>query len=182
MPAIRLDKTRFSYNPATKKARVACISGSTVADKPDTPIRTTVTTQDPIPSNDIYFPIDASERKAFRTRSGKGLTSHQWDVYDYTISIPCGKVTTYKDVSAAVGGSPRSVGNALRTNPFAPYVPCHRVIASSFFIGGFFGEWGKDHKTGTRCNQKLGILLSEGVNFDKKGHLVDPDDFVWRGQ
>jgi methylated-DNA-[protein]-cysteine S-methyltransferase len=80
-----------------------------------------------------------------------------------------------------VMADPKTVGSALRTNPFAPYVPCHRVIASNFFIGGFFGEWGKDHKTGTRCNQKLNILESEGVSFDKKGHLIDADGFIWRG-
>ena len=64
------------------------------------------------------------------------------------------------------------MGNALRNNPFAPFVPCHRVIASSLFIGGFFGEWGKDHKTGRRYNQKLELLGAEGVNFNDKGHLL----------
>ena len=33
------------------------------------------------------------------------------------------------------------MGGALRNNPFAPRIPCHRVIASSFFVGGFKGEW-----------------------------------------
>ncbi len=57
-------------------------------------------------------------------------------------TIPAGRVSTYKDVCAALGqGSPRSVGGALRNNPFAPRIPCHRVIASSFFVGGFKGEW-----------------------------------------
>ena len=36
------------------------------------------------------------------------LTSHQWNVYDFVRTIPSGKVTTYKDVSLVVGGSPRS--------------------------------------------------------------------------
>ncbi|KJA16102.1 hypothetical protein HYPSUDRAFT_324374 [Hypholoma sublateritium FD-334 SS-4] len=100
------------------------------------------------------------------------LTPHQWDVYDFVLTIPKGKVATYKDVALSAGGSPRSVGNALRNNPFSPSVPCHRVIASSLFIGGFFGEWGKDHKTGKRYNQKLDMLAAEGVAFNDKGHLL----------
>lgn len=74
-----------------------------------------------------------------------------------------------------------SVGNALRNNPFAPYIPCHRVIASNFFIGGFFGEWGTSHKTGTRCDQKLNLLMKEGVNFTKGGHLANVEECIWRG-
>ena len=70
------------------------------------------------------------------------------------------------------------VGNALRNNPFAPYIPCHRVIASNHFIGGFFGEWGRAHKTGTRCDQKLQLLKSEGVEFNVGGYLKDLD-LIW---
>ncbi|KAF8121405.1 6-O-methylguanine DNA methyltransferase [Boletus edulis] len=56
-------------------------------------------------------------------------------------TIPCGRVTTYGVFCLALGmGSPRSVGSALRHNPFAPFVPCHRVIGSNLYIGGFFGE------------------------------------------
>lgn len=72
------------------------------------------------------------------------------------------------------------VGNALRNNPFSPYVPCHRVIASNLFIGGFFGEWGKDHKTGLRYNDKVAILSEEGVQFDDKGNLQSVGEALWR--
>src|SRR5712691_11477855 len=83
-----------------------------------------------------------SEREAFRTKAGKRVPPHHWAVYDLIRTIPAGKVSTYKDVSAALkAGSPRSVGGALRNNPFAPHIPCHRVIASSFSAGGFKGEW-----------------------------------------
>lgn len=83
-----------------------------------------------------------SEREAFRTETGKRVPPHHWAVYDLIRTIPVGKISTYKDVSAALGaGSPRSVGGALRNNPFAPRIPCHRVIASSFSVGGFKGEW-----------------------------------------
>jgi methylated-DNA-[protein]-cysteine S-methyltransferase len=72
-----------------------------------------------------------------------------------------------------------SVGSALKNNPFCPYVPCHRVIASNLFVGGFHGEWGKDHKTGTRYNEKLQILSQEGVRFNEKGQLISKDDALW---
>ncbi|GLB33211.1 putative 6-O-methylguanine DNA methyltransferase, DNA binding domain [Lyophyllum shimeji] len=179
MPAVRIDKASFSYKPAGKKRLNSLHTDAEplnqVEGNGDLPAPTTLKSQD------IYYPSTTSERAAFRTGAGKAVTSHQWDVYDFVRTIPIGRVTTYKDVCVAVGGSPRSVGNALRNNPFAPYIPCHRVIASNFFVGGFFGEWGKNDKTGTRCNQKLDLLSSEGVNFTKTGYLVDVDATIWKG-
>ncbi|KAJ7574316.1 hypothetical protein C8J56DRAFT_979369 [Mycena floridula] len=68
------------------------------------------------------------------------------------------------------------VGGALRINPFAPYVPCHRVIASNLYIGGFLGEWGKEGKTKTQVPRKLKLLESEGVQFSDAGFLCKPED------
>ena len=99
----------------------------------------------------------------------------QWAVYDFTRTIPCGCVTTYKNICAALEqGSPQSgpfvcshytsspVGSALRNNPFATFVPCHHIIASNLNIGGFFGEWGTDSKarggqknTALQCDRKM---------------------------
>uniref|UniRef100_A0A8H7XKA4 Methylated-DNA--protein-cysteine methyltransferase n=1 Tax=Psilocybe cubensis TaxID=181762 RepID=A0A8H7XKA4_PSICU len=128
----------------------------------------------------IYYPRTSEDRVKFRTKSGKKLTPHQWAVYDFVKTIPKGRVATYKDVAYAAGGSPRSVGGALRNNPFSPYVPCHRIIASNLFVGGFFGEWGKDHKTGTRYSDKISLLSQEGVQFDNSGHLLEADNVLWR--
>jgi len=129
-------------------------------------------------------------------------------VYDLIRTIPAGKVSTYKDVCAALGsGSPRSVGGALRNNPFAPRIPCHRVIASSFFVGGFKGEWaapvrqlsdGADaaEKVGEKMknwhepfrgaglgplqNEKVRMLVCEGVDFGKDGKMLVSQDAVWK--
>lgn len=73
-----------------------------------------------------------------------------------------------------------AVGAALRNNPFAPFVPCHRVIASDRFIGGFTGEWGRNSGTGKHCNRKLEMLAKEGVGFNEKGYLVEGAN-IWRG-
>jgi len=53
--------------------------------------------------------------------------------------VPRGKVTTYGEIARAVGvlGGARAVGNAMNKNPYAPEVPCHRVICSDGKIGGF---------------------------------------------
>ena len=64
---------------------------------------------------------------------------------------------------------PRAIGNAMRNNPFAPVVPCHRVIAADKSIGGFGGDWGKD---GRHAKEKISLLRSEGVKFDGKGKAI----------
>ena len=56
------------------------------------------------------------------------VTQYQSRVYALLKQIPEGKVSTYAEMSKALGSSPRAVGGALRVNPFAPEVPCHRVI------------------------------------------------------
>ncbi len=100
--------------------------------------------------------------------SEASITDFQRRVYEALLCVPKGKVTTYAQLAKAVGcGSPRAVGQALRRNPFAPEVPCHRVIASDLTIGGFSGQ-----RCGELIDQKLRLLESEGVTFNQ-GRLVD---------
>ena len=47
---------------------------------------------------------------------------------------------SYGQVAKVTSSGPRAVGNAMRGNPYAPQVPCHRVVASDGTIGGFGGE------------------------------------------
>ncbi|KAI0052673.1 methylated-DNA--cysteine S-met [Auriscalpium vulgare] len=130
----------------------------------------------------MYYPLTAPERAAFRTKAGKRVTEHQWAVYDLVRNIPAGQVSTYKDICVALGsGSPRSVGGALRNNPFAPYVPCHRIVASNLFIGGFFGEWTDLKQSSSKDAQKIRMLAMEGVLFDKSGKLIGSEEFTWKG-
>ena len=61
-------------------------------------------------------------------------------VYDICKRIPRGKVSTYKEISLMLGvNSCQAVGQSLRRNPYAPKVPCHRVVKSDGYVGGFFG-------------------------------------------
>ncbi len=90
------------------------------------------------------------------------VTPFQQRVYDAVLLIPQGKVSTYRDVAAFLGcGSPRAVGQALRVNPFAPKVPCHRVIAANLKLGGFQGE-----RDGAAIERKRRMLAREGVHFE----------------
>jgi methylated-DNA-[protein]-cysteine S-methyltransferase len=96
-------------------------------------------------------------------------------VYASLMLVPKGKVTTYKDLAASVGcGSPRAVGQALRCNPFAPTVPCHRVVAASRNIGGFFGQ-----TSGGEIDRKVRMLREEGVRFTND-NTVDAKSVVSR--
>jgi methylated-DNA-[protein]-cysteine S-methyltransferase len=109
------------------------------------------------------------------------VTPHHWAVYDFVRKIPCGRITTYKHLCLGIGeGSPRSVGAALRANPFAPFVPCHRVVASDLSLGGFYGEWGPKSKTGTQSARKMAMLRREGVRFSERGIVLGGDEAVWR--
>jgi methylated-DNA-[protein]-cysteine S-methyltransferase len=69
------------------------------------------------------------------------LTEFEKEVYAAVLKIPLGETRTYAWVARAVGrpGSARAVGNALNKNPLAPFVPCHRVIASDGTLGGYRG-------------------------------------------
>ena len=55
--------------------------------------------------------------------------------------VPKGKVTTYKEMARALNTKAyRAIGQALKRNPFSPKVPCHRIVSSSGFIGGYKGN------------------------------------------
>ena len=68
------------------------------------------------------------------------MTKFEERVYKITSKIPFGKVTTYKAIAEILHSSPRAVGNALAKNPYAPKIPCHRVIRSNGEIGGYKGD------------------------------------------
>lgn len=72
--------------------------------------------------------------------------------------VPKGQVTTYGEIARALGTKAyRAVGNALNRNPYAPHVPCHRVVGSDGSLVGFGG--------GLKLKQKL--LADEGINVVK---------------
>ena len=66
-------------------------------------------------------------------------TKFQVKVWKYLKTIPKGKVKTYKQVAIDINRpkAARAVANACAKNPYAPKVPCHRVIRSDGGLGGF---------------------------------------------
>jgi len=65
-------------------------------------------------------------------------------VWNYLKTIPKGKVKTYKQVAIAINNpkSARAVANACAKNPYAPKIPCHRVIRSDGLLGGYSAKGG----------------------------------------
>lgn len=81
-------------------------------------------------------------------------TEFEKRVYEACSKIPKGKVSTYAEIARAIKTKGyRAVGSALNKNPYAPIVPCHRVVASGGLIGGF----------ASGCENKVKILKKEGV-------------------
>jgi len=70
------------------------------------------------------------------------LPRHTQKVLGCLARVPVGYVTTYKSLAKTTGGGPRAVGQIMASNPFAPLIPCHRVIKTDFSIGGFGGGSG----------------------------------------
>jgi|GEM_PF-613043 len=111
--------------------------------------------------------------------ANRKLSSFRMAVYDAVKKIPRGMVASYGHIARTLGfGSPRAVGGALAANPFAPEVPCHRVVAADGDPGGFFGERGPRARA-----KKCALLESEGVTFTgtgagrrvARGCFIDPD-------
>ena len=91
--------------------------------------------------------------------------------------IPKGRVTTYGLIAKKLNTKAyRAVGNACRKNPYAPRVPCHRVVKSNGTIGGFGGR-----TSGKNIEQKIELLKKENVDV-RNGRIVDFERVLFRFQ
>ncbi|MCX6749482.1 MAG: MGMT family protein [Candidatus Pacearchaeota archaeon] len=89
----------------------------------------------------------------------------------YTIlrKVPKGKVTTYKAIAHALKSRAyRAVGNAMNKNPYAPKVPCHRVVKTNGETGGF----------ASGAKKKISMLRKEGIEI-KKGK-INLDKYLYK--
>ena len=98
----------------------------------------------------------------------RDVTQFEESVYLACKKIPKGRVSTYQEIARAIKNpkSSRAVGNALNKNPFAPKVPCHRVVKSDGSVGGFAS--GNKNKTKLLKKEKIEIRKGKIINFEKK--------------
>ncbi len=93
-------------------------------------------------------------------------------------SIPVGYVASYSAVAKAAGGGARAVGNVMAANPFAPVVPCHRVVSADFTLGGYSG--GLNVKTELLKRERRGHAGKLEIPVDGGKLVVFPVEFVLR--
>lgn len=85
------------------------------------------------------------------------ITLFQRRVYMALLDVPAGTTITYGELARRIGcGSAQAVGQALKRNPFAPDVPCHRVVAADGSLGGYNG-------------------MREGEMLERKRKLLDEE-------
>ena len=85
-------------------------------------------------------------------------TKFQIKVWNFLKTIKKGSVLSYSDVAKGIKKpkAVRAVANAIGKNPYAPKIPCHRVIRSDGSLGGYSGKGG--------IKKKRLLLKNEGVN------------------
>jgi O-6-methylguanine DNA methyltransferase len=116
---------------------------------------------------------DSMAAQIARIASSPTLTPFRKQTLTLICRIPRGHWSTYQAMSDHITATShktcaRAVGNAMRNNPFAPDVPCHRILSSDGSIGGFGGHWGAEGKF---AGEKRELLREEGVMFDSKGKV-----------
>lgn len=85
------------------------------------------------------------------------ITEFQRRVYLALLDVPRGTTISYGELAERIGcRSAQAIGQALRRNPFAPEVPCHRVIRTDGSLGGFHGE-----REGEMIEHKRKLLAEE---------------------
>lgn len=97
----------------------------------------------------------------------EGIPAFHRRVYEIARAIPPGRTLTYGEIAERLGepGSARAVGQALGRNPFAPVVPCHRVLAARSGAGGFSADGG--------VATKLRMLQIEKAQLSAEPGLFD---------
>ena len=87
------------------------------------------------------------------------------------LEVPKGQITTYGELSKAVGmkNGQRAVGKIMNRNPYPVIIPCHRVVMSTGKIGGYaYGD-----------HVKAKMLHDEGIEI-KNGKIVDLEKKLYK--
>lgn len=88
------------------------------------------------------------------------ITPFQKRVYLALLEVPAGTTISYGELARRIGcRSAQAVGQALKRNPFAPDVPCHRVVAADGSLGGYNGR-----RDGEQLERKRQLLEKERID------------------
>ena len=84
-------------------------------------------------------------------------TEFQRNVWHQLLKIPLGQTKSYSKLADQLEKPKafRAVGNACGANPIPIIIPCHRVLAAKYHIGGYSGE----------SDWKQRLLIIEGAQF-----------------
>ena len=84
-------------------------------------------------------------------------TEFQVKVWLAIAKIPTGEVRTYKELARIIKKPKaiRAVANACGKNPYPIKIPCHRVVGSNGYLGGYSAKGG--------IKQKKSLLKQEGM-------------------
>jgi O-6-methylguanine DNA methyltransferase len=95
----------------------------------------------------------------------------QRQVLNVTAAIPYGAVMSYQGVAAAIGQpkAVRAVAQALRRNPLAIVIPCHRVVGQSGHLTGYAG--GLETKRALLAREGVPLLTRPRGAFIDKTHM-----------
>lgn len=107
-----------------------------------------------MPVTSMNSTLDQAAKQGLLT-PGMSFTQRVWAM---CCRIPAGKVATYGGLAKALNKpkAARAVGQALHVNPYAPGVPCHRVVAADGRLNGYAGG----------LPMKRQLLQDEGVNIE----------------
>ncbi|MBI2070052.1 MAG: MGMT family protein [Elusimicrobia bacterium] len=88
------------------------------------------------------------------------------EIWGACARIPKGRVATYGSLARSIGRprAARVVAMAMARNPFAPDIPCHRVVRSDGSLGGYSASGG--------VGAKRRLLEREGVLFGDRGGVA----------
>jgi O-6-methylguanine DNA methyltransferase len=123
----------------------------------------------------VYDGNGVSQRFSLATEH---LSAYTQRVLETTSLIPTGYVTSYGAIAKAAGGSPRSVGHVMASNPFAPIIPCHRVVSSDLTLGGYGG--GLKTKLDFLTREKRGHTSLREIPVGDKKLKLFPVEIVLR--
>lgn len=108
------------------------------------------------------------------------LSKYAQGVLRLTSIIPVGYVATYGSLAEISGGSPRSIGRVMASNPFAPLVPCHRVVTANMTLGGY--GFGLETKWRILQRESRGYAKTLTISCEGEKLSLHPGEMVkpWR--